>query len=296
MYGPLIVGETNPPAVNRDITVILDDWRIRESGEIYQDFGNLHDFSHAGRLGNFARALPSENSVHIGDRLRLRLINTATARIFALRIEGCKGKVIAYDGMPVDNPQPLGSLILAPAQRADVIVDVTDTIRFFLMTRQERYELGMIPATDENQALFAAPIEPLPAADILMPDLTSPEVHQLVMQGGAMGGHHSGENIWALNNVSGLPAKPWLQLKRNQTVLIAMSNKTAFPHGMHLHGHHFHEMSENGQLGLFRDTTLIQPRQSRTIACVFHNPGNWLLHCHTLAHQASGLKTWIEVI
>ena len=24
--------------------------------------------------------------------------------------------------------------------------------------------------------------------------------------------------------------------------------------------------------------------------CVFGNPGKWLLHCHTLAHQASGMK------
>jgi len=29
---------------------------------------------------------------------------------------------------------------------------------------------------------------------------------------------------------------------------------------------------------------------------VFDNPGKWLLHCHMLSHQASGMKTWVEVV
>ena len=33
LYGPLIVEEIDPPLVNRDITVVLDDWRIQESGK-----------------------------------------------------------------------------------------------------------------------------------------------------------------------------------------------------------------------------------------------------------------------
>ena len=39
----------------------------------------------------------------------------------------------------------------------------------------------------------------------------------------------------------------------------------------------------------------VEPRQSRDVLCVFDNPGKWLLHCHTLGHQASGMKTWVEV-
>ena len=54
LYGPLIVEEPDPPAVDHDITVVLDDWRLERSGELHESFGNRHDFSHAGRVGNVA--------------------------------------------------------------------------------------------------------------------------------------------------------------------------------------------------------------------------------------------------
>ena len=51
LYGALIIEEETPPEVNHDITVMIDDWRIERTGEVIEDFGNRHDFSHAGRLG-----------------------------------------------------------------------------------------------------------------------------------------------------------------------------------------------------------------------------------------------------
>ena len=69
-----------------------------------------------------------------------------------------------------------------------------------------------------------------------------------------------------------------------------------FTKGIHIHGHHFHEVHTDGSLGHYRDTTLVDRARSRQILCVFDNPGKWLLHCHTLAHQASGMKTWVEVL
>ena len=110
-----------------------------------------------------------------------------------------------------------------------------------------------------------------------------------------MGSRHGGSDLWAFNHRSGLPERPWRRFARGETARIAMCNDTAFPHGIHLHGHHFHELREDGFLGHYRDTTLVEPRQSRDILCVFDNPGKWLLHCHTLGHQASGMKTWVEV-
>ncbi len=82
---------------------------------------------------------------------------------------------------------------------------------------------------------------------------------------------------------------------RGETALITLRNDTAFPHGIHLHGHHFHEVWDDGALGHYRDTTLVDRRVNRDILCVFNNPGKWLLHCHMLGHQESGMRTWVEV-
>lgn len=295
LYGPLIVEEKNPPAVDHDITVMVDDWRVERSGEMIEDFGNRHDFSHAGRLGTFAKVIPSVNTVRRGDRVRLRLINVATARVFPLKISGLSGKIVALDGMPLAAPQEIQSVMLAPAQRMDIIADVSETVKFVFPTRQEPYEMGQIAVEGTNPNPHTDEIGALPSAATAQPDPEPTHIVSLTLQGGAMGGRHGGDDIWSLNGVSGLQDAPWKRFVLGETVRITIKNETAFPHGMHLHGHHFHEIAEDGALGPLRDTTLLQRQQNRDILCVFDNPGKWLLHCHMLGHQASGMKTWIEV-
>ena len=295
LYGPLIVEEPEPPAVDHDITVVLDDWRLERGGALHESFGDRHDFSHAGRMGNVARALFSRGAVRHGDRIRLRLINAATARMFPVEVGGGAGKVVAHDGMPLTEPSPLTDLLLAPAQRTDVILDVTAPVSLALRTRQGPYELGTISLQGSNPAPNKTPIAPLRPARVPEPNPKNGVRLDLVMQGGAMGGRHGGNDLWAFNEQSGLPDRPWRRFARGETARILLRNDTAFPHGIHLHGHHFREIREDGSLGHYRDTTLVHPRESRAIVCVFDNPGKWLLHCHTLAHQASGMKTWVEV-
>ena len=111
-----------------------------------------------------------------------------------------------------------------------------------------------------------------------------------------MGGQHGGGDFWSFDGVSGLTETPWHSFRKGQTARITIVNDTAFPHGIHLHGHHFYEMGDDGSRGPLRDTTLLQRQQTRDILCVFDNPGKWLMHCHMLGHQASGMKTWLEVV
>ena len=296
LYGPLIIEEMTPPAVDHDITVMVDDWRIERTGEIVENFGNRHDFSHAGRLGTYARILPSVSEVRRGDRVRLRLINVATARVFPLEISGITGKIVALDGMPLAAPMDIERSFLAPAQRMDIIANVEHTIEFNFPTQQEPYLLGTIEVQGENSNPATEAIGPLPPADVPQPAETPDHSLRLVMQGGAMGGAHEGDDIWSFNGVSGLPGAPWQQFRQGETARISLVNDTNFPHGIHLHGQHFFEVSADGTMGALRDTTLLQRQETRDILCVFDNPGKWLMHCHMLGHQAAGMKTWVEVV
>ena len=296
LYGPLIVEEKQPPKVDADITVVLDDWRLDETGAIMGGFGNMHDLSHAGRLGNYAMILPSQESVRAGDRIRLRLINTATARVFPIRIEGLNGKVVALDGMPLPAPRDLSDLHLAPAQRVDIIGTATGPVAFLFVARDALYDMGAIAQEGANPNPLTSEIEALPAPDFATPAKTPDQSLTLRMEGGAMGGRHAGDNIWAFNGVSGLPEAPFASFKRGDTAVIDLINDTAFPHGIHLHGHHFFEVNADGSLGDLRDTSLVERGEARKITVVFDNPGKWLLHCHMLGHQTAGMKTWVEVV
>src|SRR4051812_359426 len=98
LYGALIVEERDPPAVDRDVVWMLSDWRLDREARIRADFGNAMDASHAGRIGNTVTVngtIPDSFHVRAGERVRLRLVNASSARIYALSFEGHEPWVIA---------------------------------------------------------------------------------------------------------------------------------------------------------------------------------------------------------
>lgn len=114
LHGALIVEEHEPPVVDRDITWILDDWRLDRDASIRGGFGNYMDLSHAGRIGNTVTVngkIAEAFAVRAGERIRLRLINAANARIFALEFSGHSPRIIALDGQPVAAHVPEGGRI-----------------------------------------------------------------------------------------------------------------------------------------------------------------------------------------
>src|SRR5687768_11555905 len=127
LYGPLIVDEAVPPAVDRDVVWMLGDWRLDREARIVEDFGNFMDASHAGRIGNTVTvngAIRENFDVRAGERIRLRLVNAANARIFGLEFRGHDPMVIALDGHPVEPHRPEnGRVVLGPSMRADVLLD-----------------------------------------------------------------------------------------------------------------------------------------------------------------------------
>ncbi len=293
LIGPLIIDEMTPPDVDHDLCVVLTDWKLDREGQLIADYDNTHDVAHAGRMGNFAKAFLPEAALKRGDRVRLRLINAAVDRIFPVIIGGLEGKVVALDGMPLAAPRRFDVPMMAPAQRMDIIADVTGDLTLEMGHRDGAYPLAALPVS-QSRVPRDEVISALPPNDRPVPGKPSRDL-TLTMMGGAMGVRHGGDDIWAFNNLSGMQPEPFGQFARGETAKISLVNDTRWPHGIHLHGHHFFELDANGATGDFRDTSLVNPGEVKEILCVFDNPGKWMLHCHMLSHQSGGMKTWIEV-
>ena len=43
------------------------------------------------------------------------------------------------------------------------------------------------------------------------------------------------------------------------------------------------------------DTALLQAHETVEVAFVADNPGDWVLHCHVIEHQKTGLSTYLRV-
>jgi len=196
--------------------------------------------------------------------------------------------------MSLPEPRDFEQIMMAPAQRVDLILDVDGEMKLDMMSRQGPYELGSIAVSGSNDARQATPIAALPAYAVPNPPKSDQHL-TLRMMGGAMGGRHGGDNIWAFNDISDLQTDPFGSFQYGETVRITLANDTSFPHGIHLHGHHFYEIGADGSIVDLRDTTLVNARESRDIICTFDNLGKWMLHCHMLSHAFGGMRTWVEV-
>jgi len=318
LAGVLIVSEQNPPRVDQDLVFAIDDWRLDRNMQLDNaSLGSMHDWSHAGRLGNFitvnGHAEP-KFEVAGGERIRLRLLNIANARIMHLLFNEPGISVIAIDGQPVEPFSPdAGRIVLAPGQRTDLIIDMTSapasSTAIELVIGEYAYEIASFTYRPQvrREQLLETPIR-LPANPANKTVLPTEFKHfPLRMQGGAMGGMRSAQfegremdirelvrqkKVWALNGLVGMPSEPLFRVKRGTAISLDVHNDNSWPHAMHIHGHHF---IDDRHPRWWRDTTLFQRGERGAMRFVADNPGKWLIHCHMVEHMAGGMLTWFEV-
>jgi len=323
MAGALIVEEPQPIAVDRDLLWMITDWRLRSDAQVASGFGNGMDAAMSGRVGNTVTingAISDRETVRAGERVRLRLVNGAAARIMALRFEGHRPMVVATDGQPCEPHEPEGGrVLLGPAMRVDLMFDMQGEPGRRYRVVDDFYEglsywlteLAYDTQVPLREHSLDAPLT-LPRNPVPEPDLATAERHELKLQGGMMGGggmagmggmSDASRATWAINGMSmtgdgqsGMA--PLLILQLGRSYVLTLRNDTAWWHPMHLHGHSFRVLSRNGADVPHRqwaDTVLVPPKETVDIAFVADNPGDWMLHCHVADHQMSGMMTVLRI-
>ena len=233
-----------------------------------------------------------------------------------MQLAGFEGWVVALDGMPLPTPQPVtNELLLAPGQRIDLFVDVTadvgESAHLLRVDDEKGVSQVAFPVLALGTRARRGTPKPLPAnPDQEVTGLDDALRARLNMAGGAMGSLDAailqGERktfqslvqanqFWAFNRIIGMTETPLLTADLGQTVRLEIFNDTVFPHAMHMHGTHFREVLKNGALGPLRDTLLTFGGDTREVAFMVNNPGDWLFHCHMLSHADSGMMTWLKV-
>jgi len=304
----LLVEEAQPIPGLADLVLVLDDWKLDDSGAVEGNFGDVEAMVGEGRLGNWFtinnRFRPKLDLAR-DSFTRLRVLNAANVRTMYLLFKGQNPLLIARDGQPV-RPEMLNgkSIALAPGERADLLVSASEgDIGLALDLFEDVAEIGWLiapggsidpPAIADNFALPANPVPPLAAPD-KMKGVT------LTLEGGIKGGLArailNGEERdlrtllengkgWAINGVAGPAAEPMFTAKKGETIRLDIANRTAFAQPLHIHGHAWQVLGGEPP-GPFLDTVVVPAGQTVSLAFTADNPGLWALHS-LVAERADG--------
>ncbi len=94
--------------------------------------------------------------------------------------------------------------------------------------------------------------------------------------------------VWTIN---GRPLGPetYIRIKKGERVRFVMKNTTMMNHPMHLHGHFFRVMTQQGQWSVLKHTVNVAPLSTTVIEFAASEEKDWFFHCHILYHMMDGM-------
>ncbi len=329
LAGILIVDDETVGDFDDDILCALRDWRVDGEGGFLPFVTN----EGAGRAGSFGDlrttnlCVAPEIDVPAGADIRLRIVNLDPTRSGEIGLAGADAAVIAIDGNAVE-PFPFSSWRLGPAMRLELCLRTPSDGGVFRLVdyfAAEPVLLAAFTARGTSRRKVAFQPAALPVARFPEPEVANARLHELELSASAVATQYadlapivlpdgrtinlldslctSTETLWAVDGRT-WPEQghenappPILRFAQGETAYIEFFNSSRFPHPMHLHGHTFKVLSANELIRPvhWADTVLVMPDERVRIAFVADNPGNWMLHCHIIEHQETGMMAWFEV-
>lgn len=321
LAAPLIVSPINKQD-EQEVVILLHDFSFKSPEELLSGLksgatggmdhsnmpgmGNgmmgmdLNDIEYDAYLAN-DRTLndPEVVQVEKGGRVRLRIINGATATGFSIDTGQLPGSMVAVDGQDV-TPIDLQLFPLAMGQRVDILLSVpAEGGAFPVLALREgsRQRTGIILATAGANIGKIAPEAQTEAPTLTLEIEGSLRSRKALVErdfdrrldvilSGDMNGY-----AWSMSS------DKELAVRKGERVFVQMVNHSMMSHPMHLHGHHFQIVSLNGNSlqGAVRDTVLVPPMATVGFAFDATNPGGgWAFHCHHLYHMASGMMSFVK--
>jgi FtsP/CotA-like multicopper oxidase with cupredoxin domain len=287
LYGVLIVDETQPIPVDRDVLLVLDEEPLKETLNQAKPSAESGAARHPTVNGRPSLDIPLRSN----ERLRLRLLN-ASMRSWTLRVERHRVMVMAIDGLPAQPYYARDSrIVLGPGNRMDLFVDATlepgASSSIFLEGERDTPLARLI-----YESGASARPTPLPEAKPLPPSAL-PE--RMDFQRSLKLDIPIDGKTADLQSLA--RARPLFSVKRGRTVMLGIVNRTKIAQAMHLHGHHFRLLDslDDGWKPFWLDTLPVPASQTARIAFVADNSGRWLIRCHGMDEQETSMAHWFEV-
>lgn len=247
---------------------------------------------------------------------RLRLLNGSNGRIYNLALSNGEAfMLIGSDGGLLAAPEAVTAILLAPGERADVLVSFAGQpvgAEVFLESKtfngsdyqgKQAFRILKFKVTENSTDSFEVPAALSSYAPLSEAAATRSRSFD-ISNGGGHGGHSGG---MAMHNIGG---KSYDESRIDETITAGATELWTFdntegidPHPMHLHGALFQVLDRTGGRGQvlphekgWKDTVLAMPGEKvRVIVAFGQEKGVFVFHCHNLEHEDSGMMLQMEI-
>jgi FtsP/CotA-like multicopper oxidase with cupredoxin domain len=306
LYGPLIVDDPDEPGgLGDEVVMVVSDIAIGDDGTLAPADAGGDLASYFGREGNVmlvnGQVRPTLKA-RPGLRQRWRIINAAKSRYFRISMPGHAFQRIGGDGGRLMAPIDVDTPVIAPGERADLVVVPQGAAGSQVVVQSAPYDRGFGTNLEPAVDLFVVQLEgspvatePLPALNRTLTPLSvagaTPVSIQLTADGAS-------PLALGINGVTYADAQPYMATV-GETQLWTVSNKLDSAHPFHMHGFFFQVLSPGGPLHPleWKDTVNVPINGSVTFAVKFDDrPGMWMFHCHILDHAEAGMMGSLMVM
>lgn len=310
LYGAVIVRAADDPlpASLTEKVLILSDNRFLPDGSF--DIPDRHspqgrvDFEN-GREGEAllvnGEIMPTL-SIRSGEVQRWRVINASAGRYYRLAIPGQTLLHVGNDGGLFEQPVEVNEILLATAERVELLVRGTGTPGSEAVLQALPYD-RYIPQTrpadwnrtrDLVRLRYTAepPVSPPPLPTSLRPipvldAASATDTRVMVLTQGMINGM-----VMDMSRVD-------VSASLDATEIWQVENLVGLDHPFHLHGFQFQVLDRDGVPEPFRswkDVVNVPKHQTvRFIVRYERYPGKWMFHCHILDHEDHGMMGILEV-
>ena len=319
LTGMLIVEEPDEIGFDQDLPLNLKDFRLDEERQLMPYF-TARGAARGGTLGNTMTSnwqISPRYDVPAGGLVRVRLAVTDTTRVHRLVFPNVEGKIIAWDGHPVNEdiawPTEQAPLWLGPGQRADVALRVPDSegteLDFTSLIGSRQHSVASIRSVGKSKGRDLAELRSLPKNPVAIPDLDNAKTQELVF-GWTPDGNGQNNGLCGSSDYTfwSIDRKPWpgdavsgigpvANLDYGKSYILRLRNESPNLHPIHLHGLAFVPLRSNLRTLArnWTDTILLLKNEVVDIALKADNSGDWAFHCHVIEHQKTGLAGYVRV-
>ncbi len=289
--------ELNLPKGKYDIPLVLHDRSFRSDGslkfndKVDQVLGDVYLVN--GRPMPFLR---------VADRkYRFRIANMSNSRSYRLALDSGDPLIqIGSDQGLLPAPYPTSSILVAPFERVEVVIDFS------------KYPVGSrIVLQDAGESFEAKPIMQFRVNREEEDDSSVPPVLRTIER--LLPGPDTVErdfelskdfdrNLWVINGKPFDPARIDVKPRLGDTEVWRFRNNSSMPHPMHIHLVRFQILDRSnlrltpGEAG-WKDTVRVDSSSIVRVIMRFDSfKGRYMFHCHNLPHEDHSMMGQMQVV